>query len=66
MPQPSQRDSRQKNPFKGRRIVVVVVPPELDFVRPMQVFSAVNRLAGYAERSQSKFLTDGRQTGRAR
>jgi transcriptional regulator GlxA family with amidase domain len=32
---------------KGRRVIVVVVPPvdELDLVGPLQVFSAVNRLA---------------------
>lgn len=32
----------------GRRIIVVVVPPvdELDLVGPLQVFNAVNRLAG--------------------
>src|SRR5690349_10633837 len=34
----------------GRRIIVVIVPPvdELDLVGPLQVFNAVNRLAGRA------------------
>src|SRR5260370_41615532 len=37
-----------RRPPSGRRIIVVVVPPvdELDLVGPLQVFNAVNRLAG--------------------
>jgi transcriptional regulator GlxA family with amidase domain len=37
-----------RRPPSGRRIIVVIVPPvdELDLVGPLQVFNAVNRLAG--------------------
>src|SRR5262245_64938981 len=38
---------RNRSLIKGRRIVIVVVPPieELDLVAPLQVFSAANRLS---------------------
>jgi hypothetical protein len=43
----SKRPGSRRHP-SGRRIVVVAVPPvdELDLVGPLQVFNAVNRLAG--------------------
>ena len=41
------RDSVRR-PSSSRRVIVVIVPPvdELDLVGPLQVFNAVNRLAG--------------------
>lgn len=38
---------RNSSVIKGRRVVIVVVPPieEMDLVAPLQVFSAANRLA---------------------
>jgi transcriptional regulator GlxA family with amidase domain len=50
MTRPAHRDAspHRSASRKGRRIVVLVVPPveELDLVGPLQVFSSVNRLAG--------------------
>lgn len=50
MPQVPKRNIPRKNPFKRRRIAVIVVPPveELDLIGPMQVLSAANRLTGKA------------------
>jgi transcriptional regulator GlxA family with amidase domain len=51
LPYKKMTNSRESTPaskkIKGRRIVVIVVPPveELDLVGPMQVFGAANRLS---------------------
>jgi transcriptional regulator GlxA family with amidase domain len=44
----TKRNSATARNSSGRRIIVVVVPPvdDLDLVGPLQVFNAVNRLAG--------------------